>query len=242
MRYSVYTADMKNSPVIMCVLAAALFSTCKHKDCRQTGTCPPEYYFKSIGGAKDYLWAKAGSYWIYKNTKTGDLDTVTCVIFHFDTITKKGTETYSQNVTIEFEYMFRGLYSTFSPYSYTETTTGYSANSIPVNNIRTILERDANSPGADIQCFFHPFELGVHAGTGAMYCSYLGMDSSCEMQGKTYYKVAKFDVDQDAISEPKYNCRGAHTIYHWAKDVGLIKKEVLTCNYNWELIEYNIIK
>lgn len=230
---------MKHSVFLTGILVLLLYA-CGNKDCHDTGTCPPEHYFKSMGEAKDYLWAKPGSYWIYRNTKTGDLDTVTCKVFYFDTIRKEGTEDYSLNVTIEYEFMFRGLYSTFSPYSYTETTTPYSANSRPVNTIRTILTRECTD--GLIECFFYPFEPGVHAGTGSMYCSYTGMDSTYALQGKTYYNVAKFDLDSDDIGEPKLSCEHAHTIYYWAKDVGLIKKEVLTCNYNWELIDYNIIK
>lgn len=234
--------NMKNLAIILLVLSAMFFSTCKNKnkDCREKGDCPPEYYFKSMGEAKDYLWAKPGSYWIYKNTKTGNLDTVTCVASAFDTLTSKGTEDYSLNVTIDFEHIFKGSYSTFSPYSYTETTSTYTANTHYLNNVRVILSRECTD--GLIECFFYPFDKDFLAGTGSMYCKYIGMDSVYSLQGKTYNNVAKFDIDKDDIGEPKLSCIRAHTIYYWAKNVGLIKKEVLTCNYNWELIEYNVIK
>lgn len=228
------------SHISLAIICIFIFGACKNKDCRKTGTCPREYYFKNMGEAKDYLWAKPGSRWIYKNTKTGALDTVTAVVFNFDTVITQGIEDYSLNVTVDYEHMFRGLYSTFSPYSYTENTSAYTANSRNLNNVRVILSRECTD--GLIECFFYPFDKDFLAGTGSMYCRYIGMDSLYSMQGKTYHNVVKFDLDSDDIGEPKLSCIYPHAIYYWAKNVGLIKKEVLTCNYSWELIEYNVIK
>jgi hypothetical protein len=80
------------------------------------------------------------------------------------------------------------------------------------------------------------------SGTGSSYTSYIGMDSTLTIQGKTYQNVAKFDIDKDDIWEEKLNCIRSNNIYYWAKDVGLIKKQSMSCSYSWELIEYNIIK
>lgn len=91
-----------------------------------------------------------------------------------------------------------------------------------------------------IECFFHPFEFGVHAGTGSHTCTYTGMDSTLIIQGKTYANVVKFEINLDGVWEnsPPFTA----SKYYWAKDVGLIKRIALNKPDNWELIEYNIIK
>jgi hypothetical protein len=65
--------------ILILVLAAC---NDRSDDCHDDGTCPPENYRFELGELKSYLWAKPGSYWIYKNTKTGDLDTQICTGFY----------------------------------------------------------------------------------------------------------------------------------------------------------------
>lgn len=210
---------------------------CKPKPCHEDGSCPPEYRRMPLGEAKDYLYALPGSYWIYKNTLTGDLDTQICTGFVCDTIISKG-EDRAKYITIEYERIVKTSYSTFNKVEYYDETRGYNA-SVP-RDLETIFNRWC---GVDnIQPFFHPFIINTTTGNGASTTTCKAVDSAILINGKLYSNVVRFEIDLDGNYEN--NCRYPYfgTIYFWAKDVGLIKKTVKQCNYSWELTEFKIIK
>ena len=201
----------------------------------------PEFHDMSMSeDLKSYLWSKPGSYWIYKNTKTGDLDTQVCTGFLFNNITIKGDESHSKHITIKYDLIARNISSTYTKHGFYDETTRYYPNSTPFKGMFYALYRHGN--GSLISVFHYTFDYPRMSGTGSSYTTYIGMDSTLTIQGKTYQNVAKFDIDKDDIWEEKLNCIRSNNIYYWAKDVGLIKKQSISCNYSWELIEYNIIK
>jgi hypothetical protein len=203
----------------------------------------PEYYrIKMNEELKSYLWSNLGSYWIYKNTKTGDLDTHIIRSFYFDSILVKGNQLRTQHITIYYDYLSKSFYSTFIKRFFYEYSNYKSPNAESFNNGRNGITREGN--GSINYPLYYPFVItsGPGTGNGSSYTTYIGMDSTLTIQGKTYQNVAKFDIDKDDIWEEKLNCIRSNNIYFWAKDVGLIKKQSISCNYSWELIEYNIIK
>ena len=203
----------------------------------------PEYYrIKMNDELKSYLWSKPGSYWIYKNTKTGDLDTHIINGFYFDSILVKGIYPYSKHRTIYYDYLSKSFYSTFIKRFFYEYTRTFNPQATDLYITSNDLTREGN--GSRNHPLVHPFLIPKesNSGTGSSYAAYIGMDSTLTIQGKTYQNVAKFDIDKDDIWEEKLNCIRSNNIYFWAKDVGLIKKQSMSCSYSWELIEYNIIK
>lgn len=227
--------------ILLLLNLAWALPSCGPKDCHDDGTCPPEYYRFTLGEAKDYLWAKPGSYWIYKNTLNGALDTQTCTYFYFDSITVKGTQNHTQHVTVRYDRLKVDIYSSFNKWVYYRTTNPFSAESNKPWYYRIVLTTQVGGQGL-IENYFSPFEKDVRYGTGSESTFFTGMDTTLTLQGKVYDKVAKFDVDIDDIWEEKLGCIRPNTIYYWAKNVGLVKKEMKRCNYSWELIDYNIIK
>lgn len=229
--------NMKNMLVIMFILIGLLFSTCKNKNknCQEKGNCPPEYYRFRLGEAKDYLWAKPGSYWIYKQTGTGILDTQIVTGFLYDSITVKGTEDYSQHITIEYDKVYRVTTSSYRHWTYNDETIDMRPNAEHYKNWVVILNREGSTVG-NAAVFVYP----VLIGNGYGNTSYEGMDSLMIIQGKTYTNVAKFHTTIDGIWEdcPPYTA----SMYYWAKGVGLIKRIALNRSDNWELTEYNIIQ
>jgi hypothetical protein len=218
--------------------------SCKNKDCIKNGTCPSEYYKYMLEEGKNYLWAKPGSYWIYKNTKTGDLDTQICTSIFLDTIIKKGTQTYSQHITFEYERLVRTVQSSFDQWVYYDETSKYNPDGTPSKGFFYALERQVFGEGI-ISAFHFPFTDKEISGTGSEVTSYKGMDSSLVLQSKTYYNVAKFELDRDDIWYPNDHpiaTRYPNAVYYWAKDVGLIKRQNKSENYNWELVDYHIIQ
>lgn len=214
----------------------------RSRDCHDDGTCPPEYYRFELGELKPYLWAKPGSYWIYKNTKTGDLDTQTCTGFYFDSAVSRGTYDYSKHISIKYDVLQRSISSSFNKWTFYDKVGGYNANATPVSNFISFnLERSYSEGPSWIIAIFYPFNSDKFSGTGSSITKYIGIDSLFNLQGKTYNNVVKFEIDIDGFKEK--NCPTyLNTIYYWAKDVGLIKKDVKNCNTTWELTEFNIIK
>ncbi len=186
-----------------------------------------------LGEAKDYLYALPGSYWIYKNTVTGELDTQICVGFICDTIIRKGTQNYSRHITIEYERIKRVIESTFSMNIFYEETSFYNPDA--PRPLSTILNRHVDGHSTSI--FLNPF---ISGGGGSASGYYQGMDSTLVIQGKLYYNVAKFELDIDGIWENSPPFTGSQ--YYWAKDVGLVKRLATARKDEWELINYQIIK
>lgn len=218
--------------------------SCGPKDCQDDGTCPPEYYRFTLGEAKDYLWAKPGSYWIYKNTLNGALDTQTCTYFYFDSTTVKGNYDHSKHIIITYDILKRKLYSTFNKWIYSEYTREHNPNATPFSTGRTVLMREVGGEGL-ISAFHTPFTIGTYSGTGSENTIYTGMDTTLTLQGKVFDRVVKFELDMDDIwydNNHPLPTRYPNAVYYWAKNVGLIKRENKSEKYSWELIDYNIIK
>lgn len=229
---------------LLTVIAVAILASCSDRstDCHNDGTCPPEYYRFELGELKPYLWAKQGSYWIYKNTKTGDLDTQICTGFYFDSAISKGTKAYSKHITIKYDVLQRSISSSFNKWTFYDKVGGYDANATPLVNFASFnLERSYSEGPGWIIAMFYPFIDNQSRSNGASKITCIDMDSTLIMQGNLYNNVVRFDIDMDAIDE--INCPNIPvTSYYWAKEFGLIKKIVKNCNYSWELIECKVIK
>ncbi|MDP2175008.1 MAG: hypothetical protein Q8K70_03760 [Bacteroidota bacterium] len=241
----------KNALNYLILLSLTLFLSCDKDPSKpgyQSKPPKPEYHrVRMSDELKSYIWSNAGSYWIYKNTKTNELDTQTIRGFYFDSILVKGYNSYSSHITVYYDIMIRSFYSTIIKRMYYEYTRSINPN-YPLHNLNgnTINRKgngNINSP------FTYPFIIPNEngRGSGTTWGYYIGMDSTLTIQGKTYQNVAKIEIDRDAIwyssSDPvPLEFKGPRAIYYWAKDVGLVKRETKVENYSWELIKYNIIK
>src|SRR5574343_49048 len=139
---------------LLYTLVIGLFSAC-NSDCHDKGNCAPEYYKYDLGEAKNYLWADTGSYWIYKNSKTGELDTQTCVGAITYWVHTQGTTNYAKHVTIDYEVLSRRIFSTFNQWEYNDKTTGANPNvAVLENNI--IIDRTVGGEGINCPFFYPP--------------------------------------------------------------------------------------
>jgi hypothetical protein len=169
--------------ILLLLFVASLLSFgCKPKDCKEDGSCAEEYYRIRIGEAKSYLWALPGSYWIYKNSVTGDLDTQTCIGFSFDSVKVKGTNNYSKFITAEYDVIRRVVYSSYNKIYINDETVSSNPDAINYNNGRDVVHRYASGFGTNIP-FFFPFEKGLQFGDGASISTCNGMDTSLLIQG-----------------------------------------------------------
>jgi hypothetical protein len=189
-----------------------------------------------LGEAKDYLYALPGSYWIYKNSSTGELDTQTCQGFLLDTVIERGTLNNTKHITVEYERINRVIYSTFNKKEFEDETGFYNPNAI--RPLKTIMSRYLGARSNLV--FFNPFMVNEKIASAASYTKCVSFDSIMNINTNKFHMVVSFDIDIDfiaSIGEPPTS-----SIYYWGKNVGLIKKFDRLKNISWELIDYQIIK
>ncbi|HEY1045591.1 MAG TPA: hypothetical protein VGF79_04075 [Bacteroidia bacterium] len=230
---------LRHSIAVVMFCCALLLTQCKG-DCHKHDTCDPIHYKLNIDIGFDYFIFKKNSYWIYKDTKTGAIDTQTCLGYRIDTVFHKGEYEPRNNISIEYPRYYSQLYSSYYKwYIYQETGPHY-ADDPGITDPKVILTRYVQS--GLVVCFFNPFNKDFITGTGSHSCKLIGFDSTFVLQGKTYENVAKFFIDRDNTWGNDPSNTDASVNYYWAKGVGLIKKESTNNSGNWELIEYNIIQ
>ena len=220
---------------------------CKDKDPTKPGyqrkAPKPEYYTFRMTEVKDYVWFKPGSYWIYKNTKNNLLDTVTCTGFYYDSVTIKGTYDYSKHITLNYDRLEITTYSSHYKWYYRD----WSGNTTPdaPNFKKNRFLMDRTCPSGLLVPFFYPLDIGGFSGTGSSVTQLKSVEETLNIENEMYFKVAQFEIDSDDIwySDTTSNLiRYPKTRYYWAKNVGLVKRENVSENYSWELIEHHIIK
>src|SRR5690606_4059769 len=120
-------------------LLSIFFYSCRN--CEEKGTCDPLYFYFPLEVPKDYMWADTGSYWIYKNDKTGDLDTQLVLFANITWVKRSGSRHATKHRTVEFEYFRKVTYSSFYNWIQSDETPYYDPDyTLTQNNIyrRTI--------------------------------------------------------------------------------------------------------
>lgn len=223
-----------------------LQSSCGDSNCIETGDCPPLVFRMRIEGAKDYLYADTGSWWIYINNKTGELDTHTVKFFRFDTVTRNCSDYNGRNITIVYDYLVRTIYSSYNKWEITDITSGYYSCDYSYYNApeHKVLLTRKNSEGGNRFVYKFPFIPGAKFHDYYSTTSYSGIDSTITLRGKTYSKVARFEVEHDNTWFGRYANTNAviepTAVYYWAKDVGIISRFNVSNHYSWELVDYKI--
>ncbi|HEY1047974.1 MAG TPA: hypothetical protein VGF79_16150 [Bacteroidia bacterium] len=212
---------------------------CKPDDNNVNPHSPITYTF-SLDSARAYIWADAGSYWVYKQSQTGDIDTQRVTSASTYWRTRKGTMDYSKHITVNYEKYERTLYSDFFNYKIYDKTLSPTPDGTSFNGqYRVIIERVIASEGINAP-FFHPCIKNHYCKNSSAETRCANGDTVVVVQGKAYEHVAVFEVDVDEQWEEKFNCIRPKVKYYWAKGVGLIRKEMITCGYSWDLVDYKL--
>lgn len=227
---------------IACLLL--LLIACE-SDCQKKGNCPPEYYRFELGEAKNYLWAAKGSYWIYRNTKTGDLDTQTITYCKTYWNNVKGTTKATRQRNVDYEVLSRGIYSSFNQWTYEDKTHQVVPDDIYFSGTyRVILDRLVGGQGM-IYPFDFPFRYNAAIGNGSTTTWCKNTDTSITISSKLYEHVKVFELDMDDIWYPNTHplqTRYPKARYFWVANIGLISRINLSESYAWELIDYKILQ
>lgn len=187
----------------------------------------------------DYYYFKPGTFWVYKNDKTGEIDTT--VIMDARRGWNEGTkgDKYEQ-AEVYINSSLDGY--TYKYFVYTQPSSGCIKDNKnnPCYVINCIKTKPGNYVGEQI-VFTYFIKIGYSGYSGVKGTNYstfnvLSYNDSTALNGTYYYSVCKFSLIPCFIQNDK------NIIFNWAKNIGIIRKENKTDNENWDLMYYQIVK
>lgn len=225
---------------LICFLS--FFSCCKDKT-------PPQQdlgHFSLDTTIKPYLYAKQGSWWVYKNDSTGEIDSQVMVSSVYQKV-----RTSNEVRTYTYDDIKTTIKSMTNGYLYNLGSYGSQAD-MYVWDFHVLYNRNRYKSG-DFDGFEDVFSttqvIGNEIGRGLFY---QGKIPTMQLNGFTFYDVLKFEVKDDETwpdSNIPTSDRGT-SIYYWAKNVGLIMIEngdedqrynpAHPITQKWEIINYYI--
>jgi hypothetical protein len=206
-----------------------------------------------LGEVKDYMVFKPGTYWVYQNDITGEIDSQWVTSCQVGEYTQKGTEEYSSHITLKQEF--------FEMYIATNFIDGYgdnprwklyswgaSVNGYPAITPGYLVEKNkkAISTGSTSDIFVKPYY------TASNHTVYqINLLTNYELNGSTYDTVRVFHVGADRCGfQSKIPTADGKSDYYFAKNYGLIKLYNMSfkasngtpINQTWSLIRKNIVQ
>lgn len=246
--------------LLLCVSIILVFNACcRSKSCKcherwgyYVSDCTPKSYGPyPLGGAKDYLYFKPGSYWIYKNSYTGELDSL--YMAYCDTFVKTTKGMDYKWLEVSYTSIAFNLRSDIQGTSYQSQTqrvlpdvTGFDP-----NNFYSVqfcdLTTTQGSDGTSGYIFQYPFPSHNNPNEFEHYDQIKWSDSTYYDVGVFYNDVYSFDM----IRMPKKVPGGCGPYnfgkIYWGKGVGIVAMEDSIHLYSnnekklnrWELIRYH---
>lgn len=193
------------------------FSCCKDKT-------PPQVdlgHF-SLDTIKPYLYFKPGSWWVYKNDSTGEIDSQVMISSEFKTLSASSSKR-------KYSYEVINSVAKSMTNNYFYDLIGRTPDADNFNfEYKTVWTRTRHK-GGDFDgmnsIFIAPLFLNRDFGSASEKSYYRGKLPTLTLNGFTFYDVLKFEVHGDASwpdSKILTSDNGIST-YYWAKNVGLVK-------------------
>jgi len=215
-------------------LLCMVLANCRHDPDPEPESCE---YDSSVEEMKKWYYFKTGTWWVYQEQTTGDLDTVT-VYYDWEGQSSggfDGFEWYGSSSYDGFNYKYR-FNASFSIHCITRA----QCNCNKVNRSKT---QPGNFVGdADIFLFpmikgnynnIHGFPDGENtSGTTTL----TDTEVSMTIDGNVINEIVKWNVTTDQ------SIAGYPSIYSIAKNIGIVQMEFLHSSENWSLVEFNIIQ
>ena len=205
---------------------------------------PTDLGFFALGEAKDYVYFKPGTWWVYENTRTGLRDSIVVTYSLLDTLEATSKKWHIKE---ELFYVKSHSLSTGHYYDFYERQGAVEITAQPKGYIIPTLERNQPYEG-EIDPFYYPFD--IFKGKNGDYEAFcLTVKDTILIKGKVYDNVAVFFIKRDVIEPSPKNGKPAK--YYWAKNYGLIKKDLFDSKFpgdtsvlyhSWKLINSNIIQ
>jgi hypothetical protein len=206
---------------------------------------PTDLGFFGLGEAKDYVYFKPGTWWVYQNTRSRLRDSIVVTFSLLDTL--EGTSK-KWHYTDEIFNVRSHSYSNGYNYSLFKRQGPVEVTNQPKNYILPKLERSEPYEG-EIQPFYYPFNIIKKDPTAGYNIFCLTVKDTMTINGNIYKDVAVFFINGDVIEPVPRN--GWPAKYYWARNYGLIQKDLFEPNFfgdtsslyhSWKLINSYIIQ
>lgn len=189
--------------------------------------------------AFDYCYFKPGTWWAYRDSVSGDLDTI------YVTEARRGFDSsyfksYGGRKPV-YEWFTYTEFSTSFPFKnvYTLHTSFSNCDNMPCHKIIRSKSEPGKAYGEGIY-FFYKIQVGFSS-----FASYSATTERINIvdfidtfthNNNVYYGVAIINITKDKSED-----NSATNFYH-AKNVGVIRREIINKNQVWQLIAHNIIQ
>jgi hypothetical protein len=213
----------------------------------------------SMGQAKDYLLFKQGTWWVYKNSITNEIDTMVLTSSSLEILEVRNLNpAYPLYYNFDFEYITFNIQSLRDNATYTTycSTNGISENApgfyetweFVCDRHGGFYNKKHTGYGSGTQ-FSYPFYTDERNGRSG--AKFLGKKDSMVLNGQTYYDVVSFSVKYDgAYPYPNiYIVQNGTSIYYRARHIGIIKIEHQSYDgsfkeikMEWELTDSHIVQ
>jgi hypothetical protein len=200
---------------------------------KDTTSCPSTgaTNCEDIQNVKNFFYFKVGSYWVYEEETSGDLDTV------YVTEASENPTNYDFDVRV---------YSTYQDYYYHFSPEYFPGNGCPDNGSickRCLyVKRSKYKPGDfvdEVKCFFFTPDIGNQdVNWSVLYPSNKVRIESVESE----YQLGTLNFERTFMIHEEHSYMDDYqpTNHFISENVGLIRKELLDSNNVWNLIDYYI--
>ena len=203
-----------------------------------------ELGFFPLGEAKDYIYFKKGTWWVYKNDRTGLFDTIEVYFNLLDTLEQTSQRWHFTNEL--FSVKSKSL--TYGHrYNFYQRSMGAEVNEVVWACMPT-LERN-NPYEGELNPFYFPFSFitKIPGTQNDFLCT--TVKDTMSINGKIYSDVAIFYLARDVIEPSPLTGNAAK--YYWAKNHGLVRKDLFDSKFrgdtsalyhSWKIIDSHIIQ
>lgn len=185
----------------------------------------------------DYAYFKPGTYWVYKDSISGILDSVYITYANSGTYTNGDAEVTQGYYRGTFSWFKCGAISSYDHYKYENwMDQSYEVNgSFPtVNREKYIQPSSGTNFGKTVHLSIASVGSRISAYPDYVYYKYFYTQIS--INDSLYFNVQKW-LNMHSIIDNEQN-----TYYYIAKNIGIVRREQVDSNRTWNLIRYNIVQ
>ena len=222
---------MKNK-FLYYALAFFIFSVCSCSCDKEGGDPEPLPVIDAPQALKDYIVFKPGTYWIYKDSTSGVVDSV----FVTDFIEGHDTLYPSHAASGIYEWFQVNTHSALDGYDYY-----YKFNADDIYHIANTLyavNREKLKPGdyvGTIYCFISPFTIGLTAYTVYDVTTVSNYYSGITIGSHLFPEVVKIHETRNVTEEQQV------TNFYFSKNIGIVRKELVDSSKVWNIERYFIV-
>lgn len=179
---------------------------------------------------KDYAFFKVGSWWVYKDSVTGQFDTITVIT------ARSGIDTTINNkgaITAVHEWFTSTLESSHDGYKY-----DVDLHSSWKDNLTFIDKHKPGNFAGQRTYLFTPYDIGNVRGSACSDNAIVTITNkydSIKQLSKIYNNCLEFTASKSCIDSNK------QVKYILAEKVGLIQKTIGNNENHWQLLDYSIV-